>query len=472
MALHQLTRPFAMFQGGFSGAVELRVVFVQQGVHGLAQRLQLAPAVQALGALVPVDDVVFQVAHQDGVLRLVQQRRLVADAGIGRLALDLCRGPGRKNLQGGGDKVRVGQRLAEQHENGANHLPVGTAQLLACKGACAHLAAQIRARVMLQHMVGHHVLPLRQQLHAGGAFHGHLKGGLLHPVDDGGQADGAGGLAGRLAHAHHTAGLRAQRLGHVGGQLHKKCRAGTGRHRRRHLDDRILNALLRLVGTQAGDAEGQVVGQVLQQRRFLRADVQDFRGVQVQQAKGLVLCAQGQANHAVKTVVQHALGPVAQVVALAQVVHDHGLAAAHRLTGRPSAGGAVFVPAHAQLVQILVRVASVGHPGNRFVFVVVGKAHPAHAVAANVHRDLADGLQQGRFRRRAHQGFVAGTQQLLGTRHARDLALGPQALGHVHRQHLAGGHAVEADASRSHFCVKQAAVLAQLQAQCGHMPTV
>ena len=30
---------------------------------------------------------------------------------------------------------------------------------------------------------------------------------------------------------------------------------------------------------------------------------------------------------------------------------------------------------------------------------------------------------------------------------------------------------VEADAARSHFCVKQAAVLAQLLAQCGHMPT-
>ena len=122
----------------------------------------------------------------------------------------------------------------------------------------------------------------------------------------------------------------------------------------------------------------------------------------------------GQANHAVKTVVEHALGPVAQVVALAQVVHDHGLAAAHRLTGRPSAGGAVFVPAHAQLVQISCVVASVGRAGNRLVFVVVGKAHPAHAVAANVHRDLADGLQQGRFRRRAHQGFVAGTQRASG----------------------------------------------------------
>ena len=324
---------------------------------------------------------------------------------------------------------------------------------------------------MLQHMVGHHVLPLRQQLHAGGSLHGHVEGGLLHPVNDSGQADGAGWLARGLAHAHHAASLRTQCLGHVGGQLHKKCRAGTGRHRRRHLDDRIQNALLRLVGTQAGDAEGQVVGQVLQQRRFLRADVQDFRGVQVQQAKGLVLCAQGQANHAVKTVVEHALGPVAQVVALAQVVHDHGLAAAHRLTGRPSAGGAVFVPAHAQLVQILVRVASVGRAGNRLVFVVVGKAHPAHAVAANVHRDLADGLQQGRFRRRAHQGFVAGTQQLLGTRHARDLAFGPQPLGHIHRQHLAGSYAVEADAAGSHFCVKQAAFLAQLLAQCGHMPT-
>jgi hypothetical protein len=49
-----------------------------------------------------------------------------------------------------------------------------------------------------------------------------------------------------------------------------------------------------------------------------------------------------------------------------------------------------------------------GHRLNGLALIIERKADPAHAVAANVHRNLADGLQQGGFGGGAHQGFVAG----------------------------------------------------------------
>src|SRR5262249_16818176 len=50
-------------------------------------RLGRPPAVQPLGALVPVQDAVREVHHADRVLRLVQQRRLLLDAQLVPLAL-------------------------------------------------------------------------------------------------------------------------------------------------------------------------------------------------------------------------------------------------------------------------------------------------------------------------------------------------------------------------------------------------
>ena len=110
-----------------------------------------------------------QVAHQDGILRLVQQRGLVADADVGQLPLDLGRGTRGKDLQGGGDEVRVGNRVAEQHEDDAHHLAVSIAQLLSHIGLGAHKAQHGGMRVKLLYLVGHDAGALRQQLQAGGA---------------------------------------------------------------------------------------------------------------------------------------------------------------------------------------------------------------------------------------------------------------------------------------------------------------
>eukprot|EP01034_Spumella_vulgaris_P040926 gene40926-50635_t len=106
---------------------------LEERLHRLPEHLQLGPAVHALGAFVPVNDAVVQVAHQDGVLCLIEQRGQTAEARPAKIC-------------------RV-EWLPEQHKNGTDHLPVCTAQLLACIGAGVDLAAQGRARV-LQHNLG------------------------------------------------------------------------------------------------------------------------------------------------------------------------------------------------------------------------------------------------------------------------------------------------------------------------------
>jgi hypothetical protein len=61
---------------------------VQQGIDRLAHGLLLRPPIKALGSLVPEGDAVGQVAHDDGVTRLVEQRRLAPYVRVGGQTLN------------------------------------------------------------------------------------------------------------------------------------------------------------------------------------------------------------------------------------------------------------------------------------------------------------------------------------------------------------------------------------------------
>ena len=161
VVLGDLAHPLALLQCGVRGAREHCGVVVQQRLRALAQRLQPGPAVEALGALVPEQDAVRQVAHDDGVLRLVQQRGLVADARLGLLALNLGCGARGEDLQHRGDEPSLVQRFAEQHEDQAQRLAVGVAQLLADVALGAEFAQHGRGGVAPGHVALHHELALR-----------------------------------------------------------------------------------------------------------------------------------------------------------------------------------------------------------------------------------------------------------------------------------------------------------------------
>ena len=251
------------------------------------------------------------------------------NACVGQLPVDFGGCPRGKDLQRRGDEAGVGNRLAEHHEDNAHHLAIGIAQLLSSIALGSHLAQHGSSGVKLLHCVGHCVLALAQQPQAGGAGEVVLGVGQHVAVQHGRQSGDPRGLALRLRQqAHHAATLCAQCVSHVAHQLHKKLGTGAGRYGRSHLEHRRLQLLLCLVRAQAHDAEGHVVGQLLQQFCLFFADLQDFGGIQVQQAEGAVAIpvAQRQADHAVKAMLEHAPGPVGKVALKAGVLHDHRLA--------------------------------------------------------------------------------------------------------------------------------------------------
>lgn len=64
-----------------------------------------------------------QVAHDDGVAGLVQERCLLAYAHVVRLALQFGSGAGREDLQCGVNEMRSPQRLAVHHQDHAQGVP-------------------------------------------------------------------------------------------------------------------------------------------------------------------------------------------------------------------------------------------------------------------------------------------------------------------------------------------------------------
>ena len=71
--LLQFARPLARAGNLLERPLKRLGVHLQQRLGRLPRRLLGRPAVQALGALVPIGDAVLHVAHQNGVLRLVEQ---------------------------------------------------------------------------------------------------------------------------------------------------------------------------------------------------------------------------------------------------------------------------------------------------------------------------------------------------------------------------------------------------------------
>lgn len=65
-------------------------------------------------------------------------------------------------------------------------------------------------------------------------------------------------------------------------------------------------------------------------------------------------------------------------------------------------------------IQVTRLEPALGNGPDDFFLIVLRVAHPGHPVAAHVHHQIADFLQQGRFILRPHQQLAAGTQQSQG----------------------------------------------------------
>src|SRR5687767_3335601 len=79
------------------------------------------------------------------------------------------------------------------------------------------------------------------------------------------------------------------------------------------------------------------------------------------------------------------------------VVTDHGLTGADDLSPWTASAWVVRVPRDRDFGEIPLLHAGVGHRRNRTSLIVLGIPDPRHPVAAGLHRDLADFIQQVRF---------------------------------------------------------------------------
>ena len=85
--LAELAHPLAARQRHRGRDLEVRSVVVDERAHRATHGLGGGPAVPPLRALVPVEDPVVEIAKEDRVLGLVEQRGLLTQPGIGLLAL-------------------------------------------------------------------------------------------------------------------------------------------------------------------------------------------------------------------------------------------------------------------------------------------------------------------------------------------------------------------------------------------------
>ena len=160
----QLARPLTRLPHVPLGAFELSAVVVavvQEVPHVAAQRLRAGPAVQPFGALVPVVDHPVEVTDHDGVLGLVQQRRLGEQPLLGRAALgDVVDGP----HQAGAHPRRVEQgghrdlAVAGPGRIGRSFVPAHGPALRDCPPVVGHDHRQRRLGDHVAHHLAHHLV--------------------------------------------------------------------------------------------------------------------------------------------------------------------------------------------------------------------------------------------------------------------------------------------------------------------------
>ena len=350
-----------------------------------------------------------QVLHHDGVLRLVQQRGLVADMGIGLFAGLFRRGPGGKDLQRGGDKIGLRKLLAKQHKDHAGRFAPH------CRTTAARQAWLCNRPTMGDKWgtFARSWLTTAGVAGEGPRWACSISYRCSAPgrrVDDQPGFPDACGSPPRVATGPRQP-TWAPRASDMLRQLHKN------RYRWRRIPPPPSSAprsqlLLFLAGARRlHDAKGQVIGKVLQQSTFLRPDAA-LRGIEIEQSEGALGRAQRQADDTVETQAPACAWPDRREGSACNIAHDDRLAGAHRGSSGPRPQRIVrpgTAPASADSRHV---VTGVGHDFNGFLRIAARKADPAEFVAANVHHDVGRTACSSAISEVAHQGFVAAAEHV------------------------------------------------------------
>jgi hypothetical protein len=172
------------------------------------------------------------------------------------------------------------------------------------------------------------------------------------------------------------------------------------------LADFFLGPVAFLAGPQRADAIGQVVGQFGQQLRLFRVESVRLGGVNVQRAEHAALDRQRQANASSVASLAGFVAPGQEARILQDVLHGARLARAEG--GADRAAPALRVgPGDVHRLQVAFFKAVLRDGPDGLGLVVFREANPSQPIAAVVHHDTANLIQQFRFVRGSNQRLVA-----------------------------------------------------------------
>ncbi len=163
--------------------------------------------------------------------------------------------------------------------------------------------------------------------------------------------------------------------------------------------------LQRLAGAQRADAEGQVAGQLLEQRHLLGVKSVWLSGIKGQDAGRAVLNEHGQGDRRPIAPAQGLFAPGDEGLVVGDGAGGLGRTGADRPTHR-ALPVLVLRPRDADCRQVIRLVPGPGQRANGARLVVLGPTHPGQPVAARRYQPVAQVVQQGVLVFGAHDHLI------------------------------------------------------------------
>ena len=172
------------------------------------------------------------------------------------------------------------------------------------------------------------------------------------------------------------------------------------------LSQPLLPPLMLNPRAQGVDAVGQIIGKFGEECHLLGVKSIGLRRVDHQAAQNLILNLERQGDGRDKTPPAGVLTPQSEAGIGKNVPRYHGFLHADG-SARGSLPAFRVCPGDSGCLQVLSISACNGHRAHRLAFVVLGKTHPGHAVAALTHQGCTNLVQELRLILRPHQDLVA-----------------------------------------------------------------
>ncbi len=250
-------------------------------------------------------------------------------------------------------------------------------------------------------------------------------------------------------------GIGAQRIGHVARQLLEESSTGNRGNACRHFQHGGLNAAPFFLCPQADDTECHILRQLLQQLELVFSNRAHIHRIQRQKTECLLLMLERQRHHAVIAIFLRLFMQRVMLV-LHHILDDDRRTGTYRTRAGAGAAGVFRSPAQIELGKEILRAAFMRLQHNGAGRIMLGISDPGHEVTANLHRQLANIVQQLLFVARTYQRLVAQAQHAQGTVQALQFQRGLFLFGNILQGAFDTDGAARfiADGITDHMCIQ------------------